>query len=76
MSKIMKRLEKLNDIHNRGANIKARAMGLQAESQVLDDELGKWLQEELGLSGQHHISEILKVALETSIEPKPKIITP
>lgn len=75
MSKLMTRLEKLNDFKNRGDNLRARTVGLQAEGQALDTEFGDWLKTEFGLTGQHHVSEILKVALETSVEPTPRIIT-
>ena len=75
MSKLMTRLEKLTEFQKRGDAIKARMAGLQADGNALDAEVGQWLETELGLKGNHHITEILKVALETSIEPKPQIIT-
>ena len=75
MSKLMTRLEKLSEFQKRGEAIKVRMAGLQADGAALDNEVGEWLEKELGLKGNHHITEILKVALETSVEPKPQIIT-
>jgi hypothetical protein len=75
VNKLMTRLEKLTEFQTRGANIAMRVKTLQTEGQSLDMEFNNWLKTELGLDGQHHVSEILKVALETSVEPTPKIIT-
>lgn len=75
VSKVMERLKKLEEFDTRGAAIRARAQAIQNESQNLDVEFTKWLETELGLKGNHHISEILKIALETSFEPS-RIITP
>lgn len=71
MSKLMTRLEKLTDFQNRGENLKARALGLHAEQKALDDEFTKWLENEFGAKGQMHLSDILKIALETSYEKAP-----
>lgn len=76
MNKLMTRLEKLTEFQTRGENIRKRVEGLQAEGETLDKEFAEWMKRELGLTGQHHVSDILKVALETSIEPTSKIIAP
>jgi hypothetical protein len=76
MSKIMKRLETLAEFKTKSENLRARTMGIQAEGEALDKAFAEWMTAEFGLKGQHHISDILKVALETSIEPTSKIIAP
>ena len=70
MSKVMERMEKLKSFKDRGDNLKARIAGYQADAENLDKELSDWMQSELGLSGQTHISEILIKTLESSFEPQ------
>ena len=63
MSKLMSRLEKLSDLQKRDREIKL-AM------QQLNKEIGEFIQNDLGMGeDQGTIVDILKIALESSIEP-------
>jgi hypothetical protein len=75
MSKLMTRLEALSEFQKRGADIKAKAAEYQRQAQALDKEFGEWLETEFKAQGDLHLSDILKLALESSIEPS-RIIKP
>lgn len=74
MSKLMTRLEKLNYFTSKNDEFRKRAEALQAEMQNADKEFNAWLETDLGVKGQLHLSDVIKKALETSYEPR--IIAP
>ena len=66
MHKSTQMIEKINGYLERAANIKTRALGIQAENAALDADVDKWMKEDLGMSGNCHITEVIKAALEKS----------
>ncbi len=69
MSKLFERLEKLKQFGQKQAEFKARVAGLNAEMQAADREFSEFMEKDLGVSGQLHISEVLKATLESTYEP-------
>jgi hypothetical protein len=70
MSKLMSRLAKLKEFQDKGENLRARSIGIEAEAQALDKEFAEFLKSELGVSGQNvHMSNVMFKLLEQSIEP-------
>lgn len=65
----MNRLEKLNQFTQKQREFKTRFESLQMEMQSADKEFNEFLEKDLGISGQVHLSQVLKTALETSHEP-------
>lgn len=75
MSLVMKRLEKLEYFSSEGKAIKAEQAKIIQREGNLNQELGRWIEQELGLKGEFTMPDLLKVVLETSFEPK-RIIAP
>jgi hypothetical protein len=70
MSKLMTRLAKLKEFQDKGDNLRARSVGIEAEAQALDKEFSEFLKAELGVSGQNlHMSGVMLKLLESSVEP-------
>lgn len=77
MDKLFTRLEKLKDFEKRDAEIKARAAALEIDARKLGEEFREYMTAELGLPSetQLHLSAILSRVMESSVEPRPQIIT-
>lgn len=69
MSKLTDRLEKLSEFGKRQEDFKARFAALEAEMQQSDREFDEFLKNDLGITGQVHLSEVLKTTLESTYEP-------
>jgi len=59
-------LEKLTYFETKGAEIKTKTEALNKEAQDLDKEFTQWIETTFGLTGQHHLSTILKNGIEQS----------
>ncbi len=72
MSKLMTRLDKLSQFKTRNDEAIAKIMKAKAEHDQVNTEFNDWVTEEFKIKpnaqGQIHLSEILKTALETTIE--------
>lgn len=76
MSKLMSRLERLEQFVRQGAEIKNEALALQQRERNMNIEMNRWIEQEIGIKGDFTMPELLKKVLETSFEPVGKIIAP
>ncbi len=75
MSKLMDRLAKLEYFSKQHQEMQSTSRLLKEKGERLDQEWVDWIQNDLGMEGNVHIADVMKKALETSIEQS-RIVSP
>jgi hypothetical protein len=76
VAKLTDRLETLTKYQTEMESLEAQVRGIQAKQAEVAKAFAEWMTSEFGFGdGPQGLPKILKTVLESSIEPKPQIIT-